>query len=67
MSFNDFRDNYPMGYSGEEGQEEETYIIEIGGEVKVQGYSEEDADNEFNENLVNYLVEAFRNGDLYVL
>ena len=42
-SYNAFRDNYPPGFNGIEGKEEETYIFYLNGEVEVEHYTEEEA------------------------
>ena len=43
MSFNSFRDNYPLGFNGVEGEEEETFVFYLQGEVEIEHYTEEEA------------------------
>ena len=43
MSFNSFRDNYPLGFNGVEGEEEELYLFEINGEFIIDAKSEDEA------------------------
>lgn len=59
--------NYPDNFKGIEGEEPKTYIFEIGGEVKVEGYTEEGAEDDMDSNYKELLAEAFRRGDLYIL
>lgn len=59
-------DNLPDNFKGIEGEEEATYIFEIGGEVKVEGYSEASAEEHFKINRAELLKQAFDNGDLYI-
>lgn len=42
--FNGFRDNYPTGFSGLDGEEENIYLFDFGGEVEVRSTSEEHAE-----------------------
>ena len=59
MSFNSFRENYPAGFDGLEGEEEELYLFEVGGEVEIEATSEEHAREEF---LNMTIKEAIENG-----
>ena len=78
MSFNSFRDNLPAGFNGIEGGELEVYVYEIHGElevdgewievyleVEIEGYNEEDADIELEQDLQKNLIEGFRNGEVF--
>lgn len=39
--------NYPMGFNGLEGREEDNFVIEYHGEVEIEHFTEEDAIEEF--------------------
>ncbi|MDN6194505.1 MAG: hypothetical protein L0I88_05655 [Alkalibacterium sp.] len=51
--------NYPAGFNGLEGEEEELYLFEVGGEVEIEATSEEYAREEF---LNMTIKEALENG-----
>ena len=51
--------NYPAGFNGLEGEEEELYLFEVGGEVEIEATSEEHAREEF---LNMTIKEAIENG-----
>ena len=59
--------NYPDNFKGIEGEELETYVYEIHGEIEIEGYSDEDAEIEFEQNLAHHLVNAYRNGDIEIV
>lgn len=51
-----FRDNYPTGYSGEEGEEEETFVFYLNGEVEIEDYNEESAEQQLLDMTVRELI-----------
>lgn len=61
-------DYYPAGIFELPGERDETktYIFEVGGEVEVEAYSEEDAEQEIENNIKDILYEAYVNGDIEV-
>lgn len=61
-------DRYPPGVFELPGERDEskTYIFEVGGEVEVEAYSEEDAENELKINLGEILADAVRDGTIQI-
>ena len=56
MSFNSFRDNYPLGFNGVEGEEEETFVFYLNGEVEIEDYNEESAEQQLLDMTVRELI-----------
>ena len=61
-------DLYPPGTFELPGENEElkTYIFEFSGEVEVEGYSEEDAEEYFIENIGDVIRDGLRNGTIQI-
>lgn len=61
-------DRYPPGTFELPGERDEakTYIFEVGGEVEVEAYSEEDAEQEVENNIKDILYDAYINGTIQV-
>jgi hypothetical protein len=61
-------ENYPPGVFKlpDDGVEEQEYIFEIHGEITVDAYSEEDAEDVLENNLRDLLVDAYYNGDIEI-
>lgn len=55
-SYNAFRNNLPVGFDGIEGQEENTYSFYIHGEVDVEHYNEEGAEEDIMDMTLRELV-----------
>lgn len=49
-------DLYPMGFDGIEGEEEETYVFYIQGEIDIEDYSEEGAEEQLLDMTVRELL-----------
>lgn len=49
--------NYPMGFNGLEGREEDNFVIEYHGEVEIKHFTEEDAIEEFKNMTVRELLD----------
>lgn len=60
--------NYPPGVFElpGDGVTEEKYIFEVYGEVTVEAYSEEDAEDVLENNLRDALADAYYNGDIEI-
>lgn len=58
--------NYPVGFDGIEGREEELHLFEIHGELAVEAFSEEDAEELLMDNLIEYITTAIQNGELEI-
>lgn len=60
--------NYPPGVSElpDDRVEEEDYIFEVFGELTVEAYSEEDAEEQLKGNLREILSDAVRDGDIEI-
>lgn len=56
MSFNSFRDNYPLGFNGVEGEEEETFVFYLNGEIEIEDYNEESAEQQLLDMTVRELI-----------
>lgn len=61
-------ENYPPGVFElpDDGVTEEKYIFEVRGEVVVEAYSEEDAEDVLENNLREVLSDAYYNGDIEI-
>lgn len=61
-------DYYPAGTFELPGEKEElkTYVFTIFGEIEVEGYSEEDAEDVLENNLREILADAYYNGDIEI-
>lgn len=59
---------YPPGTFELPGEKEveKTYVFEVIGEIEVEAYSEEDAEEQLKENLSEILAGAVRDGSLYI-
>lgn len=51
--------NYPAGFNGHEGEEEQTYLFDVGGEIEIVSTSEEYAEEDFLDMTIR---EALENG-----
>lgn len=58
--------DYPAGFNGIEGERENTYLFEVSGEIEIEAYSEEDAENVLEDDLKNILFDAYRNGEITI-
>ena len=56
MSFNSFRDNLPAGFNGIEGEEEETFVFYLNGEIEIEDYNEESAEQQLLDMTVRELI-----------
>ena len=61
-------ENYPPGVFElpDDGETEEKYIFEVRGEVVVEAYSEEDAEDVLENNLREILADAYYNGNIEI-
>lgn len=48
--------NYPMGFNGIEGEEEETFVFYINGEVDIEHYSEDEAEEDLLDMTLRELI-----------
>lgn len=56
MSFNNFRDNLPVGFGGAEDDEEETFLFYVQGEPAIEHFTEEEAEEELLDMSLRELV-----------
>ena len=61
-------ENYPPGVFKlpDDGVTEDKYIFEVRGEIVVEAYSEEDAEDVLENNLRDLLVDAYYSGDIEI-
>lgn len=64
-NYNAFRENYPAGFNGIEGKTE-THIRGIHGEIHYEVYTNEDEDDAFEENKIEFIIENIRNGNIEI-
>lgn len=48
--------NYPLGFNGVEGEEEETFVFYLNGEVEIEDYNEESAEQQLLDMTVRELI-----------
>lgn len=62
----EMNEHYPPGTFELPGEKEQlqTYVFEIGGEIEVEAYSEEEAEQLIRQKFKQYIDEAFSNGDV---
>lgn len=60
--------NYPPGTFKlpDDGLAEQKYIFEVHGEIIVEAYSEEDAEDVLENNLRDVLADAYYNGNIEI-
>ena len=55
-NYNAFRDNLQPGFNGVEGREEETFVFYLNGEVEIEDYNEESAEQQLLDMTVRELI-----------